>query len=130
MNKLILSIFTASGFLHAAYAGDGFHGKPLTAEEEALRAKGDIMEVYRPDEHSGYQVGWITGPKGKGKVLICNFGLENVARARAQGREMKGFNYTPEMAQQFLFAQGWDESHDRFYTRAYVQEGMNGYNGK
>jgi hypothetical protein len=137
MKKLTL-ILTAAAFLVKAASADEFHPGPLTAEEKELQAQGAIMEVYQPNNHSGYSVGWIkpAGAKGKAipgkgiKVLVCNFGIENVAKARAQGREMKGFNYTPAMAQQFLFAQGWDESHDRFYTRAYVQEGMNGYYGQ
>jgi len=40
---------------------------------------------------------------------------------------MAEFRYTFSMTQQFLFAEGWDKYHSRFFTRAYVQEGMDAY---
>jgi hypothetical protein len=40
---------------------------------------------------------------------------------------MAEFHYSPSQAHEFLFAQGWDKYHDRFFTRCYVQEGENGY---
>jgi hypothetical protein len=137
MKKLTL-VLTATACLMKAASADEFDPGPLTTEEKELQRQGAIMEVYQPNDHSGYSVGWIKPVdangkviKGKGiKVLVCNFGMEYVQKARAQGREMAGFHCTPVMAQQFLFAQGWDEFHDRFYTRAYVQEGMSGYYGK
>ncbi len=33
----------------------------------------------------------------------------------------------PSQAYEFLFAQGWDKYHDRFFTRCYVQEGEAAY---
>ena len=36
-------------------------------------------------------------------------------------------HYSRAMAEQFLFAEGWDKYHDRFFTRAYVQEGVDAY---
>jgi hypothetical protein len=102
-----------------------------TAEERALQRRNLMMEMYRPTEHTGHTILWMrVKGSNRSKVLAFNFGIELGQEARAQGREMRGFNYTPAMAQQFLFAQGWDKFHDRFYTRAYVQEGMAGYNGQ
>ncbi len=36
-------------------------------------------------------------------------------------------NYSRFQAHEFLFAQGWDKYHDRFFTRCYVQEGEGAY---
>jgi len=36
-------------------------------------------------------------------------------------------HYSPSQAHEFLFAQGWDKYHDRFFTRCYVQEGEAAY---
>jgi hypothetical protein len=38
------------------------------------------------------------------------------------------FHYSRAMANQFLFAEGWDKYLDRFLTRAYVQEGTDAFN--
>jgi hypothetical protein len=43
---------------------------------------------------------------------------------------MAEFHYSPSQAHEFLFAQGWDKYHDRFFTRCYVQEGENAYDLK
>ena len=40
---------------------------------------------------------------------------------------MAEFHYDRYQAEQFLFAEGWDKYHDRFFTRCYVQEGDNAY---
>jgi hypothetical protein len=42
---------------------------------------------------------------------------------------MASFNYSPQQAEQFLFAEGWDKYHDRYFTRCYVQEGENALRG-
>jgi hypothetical protein len=60
-------------------------------------------------------------------VVIFNFGIEDSQAARAEGRSMRAFNYAPAQAEQFLFAEGWNKYHDRFFTRAYVQEGMDAF---
>ena len=36
-------------------------------------------------------------------------------------------HYTASQVHEFLFAQGWDKYHDRFFTRCYVQEGEEAY---
>ena len=35
--------------------------------------------------------------------------------------------YSPAMLDQFLYMQGWEKYHDRFFNRAYVQEGEEAY---
>src|SRR5207244_9919160 len=111
----------------------------LTAEEQALVNKGAVMQLYKPDEHSRHFIAHIdsaTDPKTGEKrkiskdeeaVLCFVFGMENAQPAREQGRSMAEFRYTPEQAHEFLFAQGWDKYHDRFFTRCYVQEGEDAY---
>jgi hypothetical protein len=36
-------------------------------------------------------------------------------------------HYTPSQAHEFLFAEGWDKYHDRFFTRCYVEQGEAAY---
>ena len=60
-------------------------------------------------------------------VLIFVFGKEDASTARSEGLSMAEFHYNRAMANQFLFAQGWDKYHDRFFTRAYLEEGMGAY---
>ena len=117
-------------------------GKPdtLTREEQALVDKGAVMEMYKPDEHSGHFIGHIdsvTDPKtgkarntsNKSQAVVCFvFGIEDAQPAREQGRSMAECHYSPSQAHEFLFAQGWDKYHDRFFTRCYVQEGEDAYN--
>ena len=117
-------------------------GKPdtLTREEQALVDKGAVMEMYKPDEHSGHFIGHIdsvTDPKtgkarnipNKSQAVVCFvFGVEDAQPAREQGRSMAECHYSPSQAHEFLFAQGWDKYHDRFFTRCYVQEGEDAYN--
>jgi len=117
-------------------------GKPdtLTREEQALLDKGAVMEMYKPDEHSGHFIGHIdsvTDPKtgkarntsNKSQAVVCFvFGIEDAQPAREQGRSMAECHYSPSQAHEFLFAQGWDKYHDRFFTRCYVQEGEDAYN--
>src|SRR5947207_3129846 len=116
-------------------------GKPdtLTREEQALVDKGAVMEMYKPDEHSRHFIAHIdsvTNPKtgkarnvpDKAQSVVCFvFGIEDAEPAREQGRSMAEFHYTPSQAHEFLFAQGWDKYHDRFFTRCYVQEGEGAY---
>src|SRR5437870_2643509 len=111
----------------------------FTKEEQALLDKNRIMQMYKPDEHSRHFVARIesaadpkTGEKRKiskdaSAVLCFVFGMEDAKPAREQGRSMAEFHYTPEQAHEFLFAQGWDKYHDRFFTRCYVQEGEAAY---
>lgn len=117
-------------------------GKPdtLTREEQALVDKGAVMEMYKPDEHSGHFIAHIdsvTNPKtgkarnipNKSQAVVCFvFGVEDAQPAREQGRSMAECHYSPSQAHEFLFAQGWDKYHDRFFTRCYVQEGEDAYN--
>lgn len=117
-------------------------GKPdtLTREEQALVDKGAFMEMYKPDQHSGHFIAHIdsvTEPKtgkarnspNKSQAVVCFvFGIEDAQSAREQARSMAECHYSPSQAHEFLFAQGWDKYHDRFFTRCYVQEGENAYN--
>jgi len=111
----------------------------LTAEEQALVDKGAVMEMYKPDEHSRHFIAHIdsvTDPKtGKPRKMPNNpqsvvcfvFGIEDAEAARKEGRSMAEFQYGPSQAHEFLFAEGWDKYHDRFFTRCYVQEAENAY---
>jgi hypothetical protein len=111
----------------------------LTKEEQDLVGKGAFMQMYKPDEHSRHFIAHIdpatdpeTGktrkiPKDSQKVVCFVFGFEDAEPAREQGRSMAEFRYSPSQAHEFLFAQGWDKYHDRFFTRCYVQEGENAY---
>jgi hypothetical protein len=111
----------------------------LTKEEQDLVEKGAIMQMYKPDEHSRHFIAHIdsakdpqTGktrkiPKDSQKVVCFVFGIEDAESAREQGRSMAEFHYSSSQAHEFLFAQGWDKYHDRFFTRCYVQEGENAY---
>jgi hypothetical protein len=111
----------------------------FTKEEQALLNKNRTMEMYKPDEHSRHFVARIdsaTDPKtGENRkiskdaqaVLCFVFGIEDAQPAREQGRSMAECHYTSEQAHEFLFAQGWDKYHDRFFTRCYVQEGEAAY---
>src|SRR6476646_9915072 len=111
----------------------------LTVEEQALVDKGAIMQMYKPDEHSRHFIAHIdsvTDPQtgrtrnvpNKSQTVVCFvFGIEDAEPAREQGRSMAEFHYSPSQAHEFLFAQGWDKYHDRFFTRCYVQEGEGAY---
>lgn len=112
----------------------------FTKEEQALLDKNRIMEMCKPDEHSRHFIARIdsatdpkTGEKRKiskdAQAVLCFvFGIEDAQPAREQGRSMAECQYSPSQAHEFLFAQGWDKYHDRFFTRCYVQEGENAYN--
>ena len=111
----------------------------LTPEEQGLVNKGAVMEMYKLDEHSRHFIAHIdsvTDPKtrktrdipNKSQSVVCFvFGIEDAEPAREQGRSMADFHYSPSQAHEFLFAQGWDKYHDRFFTRCYVQEGEDAY---
>ena len=111
----------------------------FTKEEQGLLNKNRTMEMYKPDEHSRHFVARIdsaTDPKtGENRkiskdaqaVLCFVFGMEDAQPAREQGRSMAESHYSSEQAHEFLFAQGWDKYHDRFFTRCYVQEGEQAY---
>ena len=111
----------------------------FTKEEQALLDKNQTMQMYKPDEHSRHFVANIesaadpkTGEKRKiskdAQAVLCFvFGMEDAKPAREQGRSMAESHYSPEQAHEFLFAQGWDKYHDRFFTRCYVQEGEAAY---
>src|SRR5881409_3140564 len=111
----------------------------LTAEEQTLVNKGAVIQMYKPDEHSRHFIAHIdsaTDPKtGKirtipsnAQTVLCSvFGIEDAEPARKEGRSMAEFHYGRSQAHEFLFAQGWDKYHDRFFTRCYVQEGEAAY---
>ena len=111
----------------------------LTAEEQSLVNKGAVMQMYKPDEHSRHFIAHIdsatepqTGktrkiPNDSQAVVCFVFGTEDAETARKEGRSMAECQYSPSQAHEFLFAQGWDRYHDRFFTRCYVQEGEDAY---
>ena len=115
------------------------NAESFTKEEQALINKGMTMEMYKPDEHSRHFIAHIdsvTDPKTgetrktakNPQLLVCFvFGMEDARPARDEGKSMAECHYTHDQAHEFLFAQGWDKYHDRFFTRCYVQEGENAY---
>jgi hypothetical protein len=117
---------TMANTAQAAYAA--VLDLPLTPEEQALVRKGDTIQAYQPTKHSSIQIVRITsaGPAHRNPTpAVCfTFGLEDAEPARTEGRNMAPANDTPQMTQQFLFAEGRDKYHDRFFTRAYVQQGL------
>jgi hypothetical protein len=130
-------VFTLAGGLMMAITAkaENYFTASLTAEEQALYDKGATMELFHPRDHSGHYIAHITATRN-GKtgeianmsdadaVLCFVFGMEDAEPARSEGRSMAESHYTPGEAEQFLFAEGWDKYHDRFFTRAYIQEGM------
>jgi hypothetical protein len=136
MNKplRLLLIIAAASLMLSSSKADTF-----TKEEQALLDKNRTMEMYKPDEHSRHFVARIdsaTDPKtgetrkiskDAAAVLCFVFGMEDAKPARDEGRSMAECHYSPEQAHEFLFAQGWDKYHDRFFTRCYVQEGEAAY---
>lgn len=137
MNKRPLRLLLLSAAFCAALSSS--KADKFTKEEQALLDKNRVMQMYKPDEHSRHfiaQIDSATDPKTGEKrkisknaqaVLCFVFGLEDAQPAREQGRSMAESHYTPQQAHEFLFAQGWDKYHDRFFTRCYVQEGENAY---
>jgi len=121
-------LLTAIASLSIANTHAGMMDVPLTPEEKALYDKGLFMETYEPSKHSGHEIGTINAKGESHQTLIFIFGMEDAQPAQAEGKNMAQMRYTPSMAQQFLFAEAWDKYHDRFFTRAYVQEGMDAYN--
>jgi hypothetical protein len=136
MNKpLTLLLIMAAAFITISSG----KADKFTKEEQALLDKNRIMQMYKPDEHSRHFIAHIdsaadpkTGEKRKiskdAQAVLCFvFGMEDAQLAREQGRSMAEFHYSPQQAHEFLFAQGWDKYHDRFFTRCYVQEGEDAY---
>src|SRR5438874_8063080 len=137
MNKqpLKLLLISATAFLTIGSSQED----KFTKEEQAIVDKNRIMQMYKPDEHSRHFIAHIdsatdpkTGEKRKiskdAQAVLCFvFGLEDAQPAREQGRSMAESHYSPQQAHEFLFAQGWDKYHDRFFTRCYVQEGEDAY---
>ena len=137
MNKRPLRLLLISAAFCAALSSS--KADKFTKEEQALLDKNRVMQMYKPDEHSRHFVAQIdsatdpkTGEKRKiskdaSAVLCFVFGIEDAKPAREQGKSMAEFHYTPQQAHEFLFAQGYEKYHDRFFTRCYVQEGENAY---
>jgi len=137
MRRIVITILT--GLMMAIPAkADNYFTAGLTAEEQALYDKGATMELFDPRDHSRHYIETISatrdGKTGKTTkladpeaVLCFVFGMEDAEPARSEGRSMAEFHYAPAEAEQFLFAEGWDKYHDRFFTRAYIQEGMAAY---
>jgi len=149
--KTILTTVAMMIFSFANYYGQTTEGrvsdvactKPpraagLTREEQALFDKGLVMQTYNPDEHSRHfitRVDAVTdGKTGKERklesprALLCFvFGKEDAEPARKEGRSMAESHRDRSQAEQFLFAQGREKYHDHFFTRCYVEEGLNAY---
>ena len=104
--------------------------KHLTQEEKELLGKGQHIEMIGGQkEHSGHMISRLRGVGSKvDKTSVCFvFGMEDIEPAQGEGKSMAQAHYTRAQAEQFLFAEGWDKYHDRFFTRYYVQEGLNAY---
>jgi hypothetical protein len=104
----------------------------LTPEEQALLASAQFMESYHPDEPSYHKIGSISNPKRPdippSTILELSFGSDDAEPARKEGRDMAQFHYSEHQAEMFLYLEGWEKyHHDRFFTRAYVQEGMQAF---
>jgi hypothetical protein len=121
---------TAMADLAHHFAGE------LSSAELVFYHAGLVMEMYQPEKPSAHYIGTISiepksnvvaPPKHNGpqKILVFVFGSEDAEAARAEGRSMASFNYSPQEAEQFLFAEGWDKYRDRYFTRCYIQEGEN-----
>jgi len=137
MNKRSLKplVIAAASFIALSFS----KADKFTQEEQALLDKNRIMQMYKPDEHSRHFIARIdsatdpkTGEKRKiskdAQAVLCFvFGMEDAKPAWEQGRSMAECQYSPSQAHEFLFAQGWDKYHDRFFTRCYVQEGEEAY---
>jgi hypothetical protein len=131
----LLTIMAAGLTAHAADE-ETFHKGPYSAAEQALVDRNLVMEMYQPTKPSGHMLGKMkitdtTKPGDNGHsddVVIFNFAREDAEAAKDEGSSMATFNYTAALAEQFLFAEGWDRyHHDRFFTRAYIQEGMTAF---
>src|SRR2546428_6939107 len=137
MNKRRLRLLLITAALFIAIGSS--QADKFTKEEQALLDKNRIMQMYKPDEHSRHFIARIesaadpkTGEKRKiskdAQAVLCFvFGMEDAQPAREQGRSMAESHYSPQQAHEFLFAQGSDKYHDRFFTRCYVQEGEEAY---
>src|SRR5438067_13298448 len=137
MNKRPLRVLAISAAFCLALSTS--KADKFTKEQQALLDQNRARELYKPDEHSRHFIAQIdsatapkTGEKRKiskdAKAVLCFvFGMEDAKPAREQGRSMAEFHYSPEQSHEFLFAQGWDKYHDRFFTRCYVQEGEAAY---
>src|SRR5260370_9522346 len=102
----------------------------LTPEERALLDKDAIMQLYHPDEHSRHfaaKISKTSEGKDATPVLCFVFGMEDAEPARREGKSMAQAQYSRFQAEEFLYLEGWDKYHDRFYTRCYVQEGEDAY---
>jgi hypothetical protein len=142
MKKLLITLMAAGLFAGTAAKAQDIIDQiknDLSSDEQALFDKGSVMEAFSPDEHSSHTIVHITatkhGENGKEHtidnpqpILCLTWGIEDATPARAEGKSMAEFRYSPAQAEQFLFAEGWDKYHDRFFTRAYVQEGSEAYN--
>lgn len=102
----------------------------LTPEEKALLDKGQIFEMAGGQRaHSGHMIMRLKVGDSKTEApSVCFlFGIEDIGPARKEGESMAQFQYSRDQAEQFLFAEGWEKYHNRFFTRCYVQEGLNAY---
>jgi hypothetical protein len=137
MNKRSLGLLLISAAFCVALSSS--KADKFTKEEQALLDKNRIMQMYKPDEHSHHFVARIdsatdpkTGEKRKiskdAQAVLCFvFGMEDAKPAREEGRSMAECQYSAAQAHEFLFAEGWEKYHDRFFTRCYLQEGEDAY---
>jgi hypothetical protein len=135
MRQPLAVILIATVFLISPHRGNA---DSFSKDEQALIKKNMTMEMYKPDEHSRHFIANVspTDPRTdkeravptKSSAVVCFvFGMEDAMPARNEGRSMAECHYSPQQAHEFLFAQGWDKYHDRFFTRCYLQEGEAAY---
>lgn len=116
---------TGLAITNTAKADDDF-----SDDEKALLAKGASAELFEPTKPHRHWIGTITANGISDQVVMITFGQEDATPAREEGKSMAEFHYTEALAEQFLFAEAWDKyKPDRFFTRAYLQVGMEAYHG-
>jgi hypothetical protein len=121
--KSKLAFFVTVGLAAKAFGG-GF-----TPEEQALIARGLVMEVRRLDQHSGHEIDIIHGSKGSGPVEVFIFGMEDAALARKAGLEMSQKGYGPDEAVKHLLAEARARYGDRrMFVKFWMDEAANSYN--
>ena len=119
--KTTLAILFIAGFAVSGHCGR------FTPEEQALLQKHLVMEVYRPNEHSGHRIETITGSKGSGPVLTFVFGREDAQIAIRAGREVS--TLPSDVAQRRLLAAAASRypGHE-FFIHCFMNVAADAYN--
>jgi hypothetical protein len=123
LKKLLLTGAFASLLIAKTVKADDF-----SDDEKALLSQGMSAELFEPDKPHRHWIGTLSANGKSGQMVYITFGQEDAAPAREEGESMAEFHYTEALAEQFLFAEAWDKyKPDRFFTRAYLQVGMEAY---